>query len=171
MGIIFRVLLGYLLACFAAGLTTVLFAWTPADLAGMQGELANDKLALALPVATWNAIFAAPFALAAIAYGEWRKSRDWAYYAAAGMAIALLGYLAQYQSEAPSQSWSITSSNYPLVAFLTSGFVGGLVYWIFSGRLAAMKTASAKSSAPASKTGTPATKTGATTTRPTTQRP
>ena len=141
MGLIFRILLGYLVACFAAGLTTVLFAWTPADLANMQGDLANDKLALALPVATQIALFSAPFALAAIAYGEWRRWRDWAFYSAAGMAIALFGYLAQYQSEGPSPAWSIASSNYPLIAFLTSGFVGGLVYWIFSGRLAAMHSA------------------------------
>lgn len=139
MGLIFRVLLGYLVACFAAALTTVLFAWTPADLANMQGDLANDKLALAMPVATQMAIFAAPFALLAIAFGEWQRWRDWAYYAAAGIAIALFGYLAQYQSEFPSQTWSIANSNYPLIAFLTTGFVGGLVYWIFSGRLAAMR--------------------------------
>ena len=137
MGLIFRVLLGYLVACLAAGLTTVLFAWTPSDLSGMQGDMANDKLALAMPVATQIALFAIPFALAAIAYGEWRKWRDWAYYSAAGMAIALFGYLAQYQSESPAQTWSIASNNYPLIAFLTSGFIGGLVYWIFSGRMAA----------------------------------
>ena len=135
MNLLFRVLLGYLVACFAAGLTTVLFAWTPADLSTMQGEIANDKLALAMPVATQIALFSLPFALAAIAYGEWRRWNDWAYYAAAGMAIALFGYLAQYQSEGPSPAWSIASSNYPLIAFLTSGFVGGLAYWILSGPL------------------------------------
>lgn len=160
MGLIFRVLLGYLIACFAAGLTTVLFAWTPSDLSNMQGELANDKLALALPVATQMALFAAPFALAAIAYGEWRRSRDWVYYVAAGMAIALFGYLAQYQSETPAQTWSIASSNYPVVAFLTSGFVGGLVYWIFSGRLAAMGKAGSVSTAQAAKSSAPAAKVG-----------
>jgi hypothetical protein len=138
MSLIFRVLLGYLLACFAAGIVTVLFAWTPSDLAAMQGDLANDKLALAMPVATQIAIFSSPLAFLAIAFGEARRWRDWAYYAAAGMAIALFGYLAQYQSEAPSQTWSVAASNYPLIAFLTSGFVGGLVYWLFSGRLAAM---------------------------------
>ena len=152
MGMIFRVLLGYLIACFAAGLTTVLFAWTPADLSVMQGELANDKLALAMPVATQAAIFAAPFAFLAIAFGESRHWRDWAYYAAAGMAIALFGYLAQYQSEAPSQTWSVAASNYPLIAFITSGFVGGLVYWIFSGRLAAMRAPNAQ---PVNRTNTP----------------
>ncbi len=139
MSLMFRVLLGYVVACFAAGLTTVLFAWTPADLANMQGDLANDKLALAMPVATQVALFSLPFALAAIAYGEWRRINDWAFYAAMGMAIALFGYLSQYQSEGPSPAWSIASSNYPLIAFLTSGFVAGLVYWIFSGRFAAMR--------------------------------
>lgn len=143
MGLIFRVLLGYLLACLAAGLTTVLFAWTPSDLAGMQGDLANDKLALAMPVATQIAIFAAPFALLAIGFGEARRWRDWAYYTAAGMAIALVGYIAQLQSEVPSQAWSIAANNYPLIAFLTSGFVGGLVYWLFSGRMAAMSNTTA----------------------------
>ncbi len=138
MGLIFRVLLGFLLACLAAGLSTVLFAWTPSDLAAMQGDLANDKLALAMPVASHIALFSAPFAFVAIAFSEARRWRDWAYHAAAGMGIALLGYLAQYQSEAPSAAWSIAASNYPLVAFLTSGFFGGLVYWLFSGRMAGM---------------------------------
>jgi hypothetical protein len=152
MGLIFRVLLGYLLACLAGGLCTVLFAW-------MQGDLANDKLALAMPVATQIALFAAPFALLAIGFGEAKRWRDWAYYATAGMAIALLGYIAQYQSEAPSQSWSVAGSNYPLIAFLTSGFVGGLVYWLMSGRMAAMRASSPPTTRPgvpmasASKTG------------------
>jgi hypothetical protein len=150
MNLIFRVLLGYLLACFAAGLTTVLFAWTPSDLAGMQGDMANDKLALAMPVATQIAIFSAPLAFLAIAFGEARRWRDWAYYAAAGMAIALFGYLAQYQSETLSQTWSIAANNYPLIAFLTSGFVGGLVYWLFSGRLAALANATATPARPGS---------------------
>jgi hypothetical protein len=141
MALIFRVLLGFLLACLAAGLSTVLFAYTPSDLANMQGDQANDKLALAMPVATQIALFSAPFAFVAIAFSEARRWRDWAYHAAAGMGIALLGYLAQYQSEAPSQSWSIAASNYPLVAFLTSGFVAGLVYWLFSGRMAGMSSA------------------------------
>jgi hypothetical protein len=153
MSLIFRVLLGYLLACLAAGLSTVLFAWTPSDLANMQGDLANDKLALAIPVATQVALFAAPFALLAIGFGESKRWRDWAYYAAAGMAIAMIGYIAQYQSEAPSQAWSVTGSNYPLIAFLTSGFVGGLVYWLFSGRMAALNAR--MPAAPGARTGTP----------------
>ncbi len=160
MGLIFRVLLGYLVGCLAAGLATVLFAWTPSDLAAMQGDLANDKLALAMPVATQIAIFSAPFALLAIGFGEARRWRDWAYYAAAGMAIALIGYIAQYQSEALSQTWSIASSNYPLIAFLSSGFAGGLVYWLFAGRMAAMHPATAQPGARPAVPMTAASKTG-----------
>ena len=163
MGLIFRVLLGYLLACLVAGLTTVLFAWTPSDLAAMQGDLANDKLALAMPVAAQIAIFAAPFALLGIGFAEARRWRDWAYYAAAGMAIALVGYIAQYQSEAPSQTWSIAASNYPLIAFLTSGFVGGLVYWLMSGRMAAMNPAATQ---PGARPGVPPAATASKTTGP-----
>jgi hypothetical protein len=133
---IFRVLSGFLLACLAAGLTKLLFAYTPAELSNLPPEVASDYLALALPLATHTAIFSAPFALVAIAIGEWRRWRDWAYYALTAMAIALIGYFAQYQSETATQGWSIAANNYALVAFLTTGFVGGLVYWLFSGRLA-----------------------------------
>ena len=138
MNLIFRILLGYLIACLVAGLSTVLFAWTPSDLAGMQGDAANDKLALALPVATHIALFIAPVALAVIAFAERYRRHDWLYYALAGVVIALLGYGAQLMSEDSRQAWSITNSNYPLFAFLTTGFLGGLTYWIFSGRLAGL---------------------------------
>jgi hypothetical protein len=136
IGRLFRILSGFILACLAAGLCKVLFAFTPAELSNLPPEIAGDRLALAIPLATHTAIFAAPFALIAIWLGEWRVWRDWAYYAAAAMAIALIGFFAQYSSEADTMGWSILNSNYPLVAFLTTGFVAGLVYWLFSGRLA-----------------------------------
>jgi hypothetical protein len=136
LGRIFRILSGFLLACLAAGLTKVLFAYTPAELSNMAPEIAADRFALALPIATHTAIFAAPFALVAILLGEWQRWRDWAYYAAAGMAIALIGFFAQYNSETQGLGWSIMNSNYPLITFLTTGFAGGLVYWLLSGRLA-----------------------------------
>ena len=138
MSLIFRVLLGYLIACLVAGLTTVLFAWTPSDLASMQGDAANDKLALAMPVATHIALFVAPVALLAIAYAERYRRHDWLYYALAGVAIALLGFGAQLMSEDSRQTWSITNNNYPLFAFITTGFLSGLAYWIFSGRMAGL---------------------------------
>lgn len=136
IGRLFRILSGFILACLAAGLTTVLFAFSPVELQNLPPEIAGDRLALAMPIATHAAIFAAPFALIAIWLGEWRRWRDWAYYAAAAMAIALIGFFAQYSSETEQLGWSILNSNYPLVAFLTTGFVAGLVYWLFSGRMA-----------------------------------
>jgi hypothetical protein len=132
LGRIFRVLSGFILACLAAGLVKVLFAFPPSD-----NQLAlTDIIDYAMPIATHSAIFAAPFALIAIAIAEWQRWRDWAYYAASGLAIALIGFFAQYQSETAVQGWSILNNNYPLIAFLTSGLVSGLVYWLFSGRLA-----------------------------------
>jgi zinc transporter ZupT len=134
MSLVLRVLVGFALACIAAGLTTVLFAWSPAELAGMPGD-PMEKVALTFPLATHAAIFSAPFALIAIALGEWQRWRDWAYYSAAGMVISMIGFFAQYQSEQANQSWSIVSSNYPLIAFLAAGLAAGLTYWLFSGRL------------------------------------
>lgn len=136
IGRLFRVLCGFILACLAAGLTKVLFAFTPAELMGMLPEVAAERVGIALPVATHTAIFAAPFALIAIALAEWQGIRDWAYYAGAAIAIALIGFFAQYHSETATQGWSIVNNNYPVVTFLTTGFVGGLAYWLFSGRLA-----------------------------------
>jgi hypothetical protein len=133
---IFRVLTGFLLACFAAGLAKVLFAFSPTELSTLPPEIARDRIALALPVATHTAIFAAPFALVAIALAEARRWRDWTYYVMAGVGIALIGFFAQYSSETQTQGWSIVNDNYPLVAFLVTGAVGGLAYWLFSGRLA-----------------------------------
>jgi len=134
IGLILRVVVGFALACLAAGLTTVLFAWTPADLAAMPTD-PLEKLSLALPVATHAAIFSAPFALVAIAIGEWMKTNSWSYYAIAGIVIAAIGFVSQFQSESAAQGWSVMSSNYPAVAFLTTGFIAGVTYWIFSGRL------------------------------------
>jgi hypothetical protein len=136
IGRIFRVLSGFILACLAAGLVKVLFAFSPAELSNLPPEIAGDRLALAMPIATHTAIFAAPFALIAIWLGEWRVWRDWTYYAIAAMAIAMVGFFAQYSSETTQMGWSIFNSNYPLVAFLSTGFVSGVVYWLFSGRLA-----------------------------------
>lgn len=133
IGLILRVFVGFVLACLAAGLTTVLFAWSPAELAAMPTD-PLDKLALMFPVATHAAIFAAPFALVAIALGEWMRANSWTYYAIAGIVIAAIGFVSQLQSENTTQGWSVVSSNYPAIAFLTTGFVAGFTYWIFSGR-------------------------------------
>jgi uncharacterized membrane protein YraQ (UPF0718 family) len=135
---IFRVLMGFVMACLAAGLTKVLFAFTPAEISALPADLASDRMAQVwdktLGLATHTAVFSAPFALVAAAIGEWRRIRDVTYYVLAGLAIAGVGLMAQYTSEVGNQPSIL--NNYALTAFLATGFFGGLAYWLFSGRAA-----------------------------------
>jgi hypothetical protein len=102
-----RILFGFIVACLIAGVATVAFVVTPADIAGLSGDARWERLGsagvLSLLAATHSAIFAFPFALIAIAVAEWQAVRSWLYYVIVG---------------------------------LTIGFVGGLAYWLFAGRLA-----------------------------------
>jgi drug/metabolite transporter (DMT)-like permease len=136
MGRLFRVLVGFIAACLAAGFTKVLFVTTPVELANLPSDVAGDQMAkalnIALAVATQSAIFSAPFALVAAAIGEWRGIRNWAYYAVVGVLIALIGFMAQYSGEAQGQPTIV--NNYAMTAFLTAGFMAGLFYWLFAGR-------------------------------------
>ncbi|MEZ5855618.1 MAG: hypothetical protein R3D67_13075 [Hyphomicrobiaceae bacterium] len=133
-----RVLFGFALGCLAAGITMVLFVFTPSELAGLPPDVATDRfpqlMRLAGFVAAQAGLFAAPFALVIAVIGEWRANRRWTFYALAGLLLALLGFLAQHSTEQVGQPTIV--NNYALTAFVTSGFVGGLVYWLFSGRLA-----------------------------------
>jgi hypothetical protein len=134
--LIVRVVLGFAIAAIAAGLTMVLFVTTPVELATSPGDA--DALGaaalLALAVATHAAVFSAPFALVAVAVGERRSIRSWVYYALAGIAIASLGFLAQYSSEVEGPATIFNA--YALVAFLTTGLVAGIVFWLLCGRYA-----------------------------------
>jgi hypothetical protein len=133
-----RVLLGFILACLTAGLVQVLYVVTPSDLAGSPGDLIAERLGgtavLALETATHFAIFALAFTLIATGFAEWMSIRALPYYLAAGALIALLGFAAQFSSEAGGQPSVL--NNYALQAFITSGFFGGLVYWLISGQFA-----------------------------------
>lgn len=136
---LFRVLIGFLIACIAAALTTLLFVVTPVELVGWLslddgGERFARFALLWLAATTQSVIFSALFALVAVVIGEWRGKRDWVYYANSGILIAVLGFLAQWASEPTGQGWSVVNSSYPLVAFLATGFVGGFVYWMCAGR-------------------------------------
>jgi len=132
---IIRVLLGFVLACFAAGAVKVLFALTPGEVFGGDSDALGNAVYLAIQTATQSGVFAAPFALIAAAIGEWNGLRRWPFYVLAGIAIALAGFVAQYQSEELTQPTIV--NNYALTAFLTAGFIGGLVYWVVAGREAA----------------------------------
>src|SRR5262245_56662633 len=107
LGRILPVLFGFVLACLAAGLTLVLFVYTPSELAGLSVSAAPTRLSevglLALAAATHAGVFAGPFALLAALIGEWRAIRSLAYYALFAVGIAALGFFAQYRSEAAGE--------------------------------------------------------------------
>ena len=128
-----RVIFGFVFACLAAGLTMVLFVYTPLELAT---EHASDRVSeaglLALAAATHSAVFAAPFALIGAGFGEWQRIGSWLYYALVGIAIACVGFLAQFWTEADGEA-SIVNS-YAVTAFIVTGFVAGVVYWLLAGR-------------------------------------
>ncbi len=135
------VLFGFLFACVAAALTTLLFVVTPVELAGwLSLDDGGERFArfglLWLAATTQSVVFSALFALVAVVIAEWLGKRDWIYYANTGILIAVLGFLAQWASEPTGQNWSVVNSSYPLVAFLATGFVGGFVYWMWAGRFA-----------------------------------
>lgn len=136
---IVRVLVGFLIACVAAALTTLLFVFTPGELLGwLSLDDGGERFArfglLWLAASTQSVLFSAAFALVAVIVAEWLGKRDWIYYANTGILIAILGFVVQWASEPTGQNWSVVNSSYPLVAFLATGFVGGIVYWMSAGR-------------------------------------
>jgi hypothetical protein len=135
-----RVLVGFALACLAAGLTMVLFVYTPLELAR---EHAGDRLSeaglLALAAATHTAMFAAPFALIGASFAEWQRIGGWLYYALVGIAIAVVGFAAQSWTESGGEGEGSILNGYAVAAFIVTGFVGGLVYWLCAGRLASRR--------------------------------
>lgn len=133
-----RVLFGFIVACLVAGVVTVAFVVTPADIAALPAEAQPERLGnagvLSLRVATHSAIFALPFALIFIGIAELSRVRSWIYYVLIGIAIALGGFAAEYLNEVPGQP-SIFN-NYALGAFIAVGILSGLAYWLVAGRRA-----------------------------------
>jgi hypothetical protein len=133
-----RVAFGFALASFAAGLVMVLFVNTPAEVlaqpASRLPETASETFDLALLTATHAAIFSAAFVMITAGLGEAFSIRSLAFYLIAGLAIALLGFAAQFSSEVAGQPTVL--NNYALKAFLTTGFFAGFVYWLASGQFA-----------------------------------
>jgi len=131
-----RALIGFVLACFATALTLVLFVYTPAELASLPSDMTVERLTeagtFALAITPHVAAFAALPALIGVTFGETRGIAAWTFYALVGIGIAALGFLVQHFTEAPDQPTILR--NYALIAFLTAGLAGGLVYRLFSGR-------------------------------------
>jgi hypothetical protein len=133
-----RILVAFALGCFAASVTLILFVFTPSEILGLPPDVRADRLGKAVELAAFAAIqialFSAPFALVASALGEMMTRRFWSYYALAGLLMAGAGFFAQRTAEQIGQP--TIANNYALTAFLTAGFVGGLVYWMVAGRFA-----------------------------------
>jgi hypothetical protein len=123
----------------AAVLTLVMFVFAPADLTNLSEDLSADRLGeaglLLLHSTPHVAISAAFPALLAAVFAESRKLGSVLFYAFVGLATASLGFLVQYLTEPPTRLVSIFQA-YALIAFLTAGLVGGLVYWGLAGRYA-----------------------------------
>jgi hypothetical protein len=136
---VFRVLLGFLIACLVAAVTLILFVYTPVEFATLPSDISTDRFSeaalFALLVTPHIALFAGLPALICMLYAERRGIGSWGYYLLLGVALAALGFLAQHFSETPGQATIL--HNYALVAFLSAGAVGGLAYWLVSGRYAA----------------------------------
>jgi len=146
----FGILVGYVLACVAFAVVIVSFVFTPAELASLPSDVVGNRLAMAgqhvMMSATQVAIIAAPLALIAALIAEWRGIREWLYFVAVALMVAVVGFLAQYVSELQGQPTIV--NNYALAAFLCGGFVAGIVYWLIAGRTAGLKR-SASNGAPA----------------------
>ncbi len=146
----FGILIGYALACLAFAVVIVAFVFTPAEMASLPSDVAGNRLTMAgqhvLLSATQVAIIAAPLALVAALISEWRGIREWLYFAAVALLIAVVGFLAQYVSELQGQPSIV--NNYALAAFLCGGFAAGIVYWLVAGRTAG-RSRSTPSDAPA----------------------
>jgi drug/metabolite transporter (DMT)-like permease len=135
---ILRVIIGFVFACLAAGFSMVLFIYTPLELATeLASERVSEAALLSLAAGTHTAVFASPFALIGAGFGEWHRIGSWFYYVLVGIAIAGVGFLAQFWTEAAGEA-SIVNS-YAVTAFIVTGFVAGIVYWLFSGRYASRR--------------------------------
>lgn len=143
------VLAGYVLACLAFALVLVAFVFTPAELANAGAGSGRFSMAGFQLLASFIQvlIFAAPLTLCAAAMAEWRGIDEWIYYALVGLLIAGVGFLAQYVSEL--QGAPTIVNNYAFTAFMTGGFVAGIVYWLIAGRNAAVRRRAAESEASA----------------------
>jgi hypothetical protein len=132
IGRIFRVIFAFVLACLAAGLTMVLFVYTPLEVVSLtSGRMAEVGL-LALAAATHSAVFSAPFALIGAVFGEWQRVGSLLYYLLLAIVIAGIGFAAQFFTESLGEASIV--NRYAVAAFVLTGFVSGFVYWLLAGR-------------------------------------
>jgi hypothetical protein len=156
-----RIISGFSISCLVAAYAKLLFAITPAELANMPSDLASDRITemvgLGWRIAVLFALFALPFAIVTIGLGEWRGIRRPGYYALSAIGISAVGFLSQWSSEGPGTATIV--HGYALTAYVVSGVLAGLTYWLIAGRFAGQAhagqtpVAAAVGAAPASGSG------------------
>lgn len=132
IGRVIRVLFGFLVASFVAGLVLVLFVNTPAEMPDWPSERYAETGLWALAVGTQVAIFASTFALIGAVYAEWRGISSVTYSIILGLLISMIAFASHYAGEGSGGD----VSTYALSAFIVTGIVAGYVYWYLSGRYA-----------------------------------
>jgi hypothetical protein len=131
---LFRIVLGFALAALVAAIVQIAFALTPSALLTDRADELAALGILLLRTTTQLARFAVAFAVVVAIIGEWQGVRSLVFYAMSGIAISVVGFIAQYSSESAGQPTIV--NNYALAAYLTSGLMGGIVYWLCAGRYA-----------------------------------
>ncbi len=131
MGRTIRVLIGFAAACLAAAYTKLFFAYTPAEIMNLPSDVAFDRF---LDIVEHGWKYAIPFAIVGLSLAEFRGVRSWTYYAIVALAVALLAFVVQAQGEARGAATVV--NNYAFAAYLTTGLMAGLFYWLVAGRFA-----------------------------------
>ena len=131
---LFRILFGLLIACLFAGAVQVAFALTPAELVVAGADRWLIAAAWALDSATVIALVAVPLGFLAGLFSEMAAIRSFAYHVLAGIFVALAGFAILYSGEGPGDP--TLGNSYAIAAYLTTGFAGGIAYWLVSGRFA-----------------------------------
>lgn len=134
VGSVLRVIIGFVVACFAAALVQVAFALTPAEMISASSARWSEAGVLLVGTATITMIFAASFAAISALISEWQGIRNFAYHALVGVGIAMAGHALLYSGQNSAEP-SIVNS-YAAAAYLTAGLAGGTIYWAFAGRWA-----------------------------------
>lgn len=132
-----RVLLGLLLASLVAGLVLVLHVANPAQLMELTYDVLRERLVgyayLTALYATQIAMFIVPFGLLLAIIAESNRWRSVIVSVVFGLLLAIAGYVLQYQSEGELRT---IINPFAAQVFALQGLLGGLTYWLVSGRFA-----------------------------------
>lgn len=124
---------GFVAASIAAGVSLAFLTRviTPQEAGELSGAGFRDwMIVAAIAFSSWAGYVAFFPGMAVILYGEFTRRRDWLYYAVAGGVIAVA---------VPLFITLVGGENRPLeteflAMSLAAGMIGGLAYWLVSGR-------------------------------------